>query len=138
VPGSDPPKYRTSYDARIEDGLRRFLDGILGEMDGLRYSFCVDVNGFTPSHNTKYSRAPTGDRATDLLHSRVKRKFDDDTGLRAARSTTESLLQSYMRDTGELLDDLSMPIHVGGQHWGRCGSASSLRCSCPTEPGGRE
>lgn len=128
VPGSDPPKFRTSYDTRIEDGLRKFLDAILGEMDGLRYSFCVDHNGYTPSHNTKYSQPATGDRAKDLLHSRVKRKFDDDTGLRAARSTTESLLQSYMRDTGELLDDLSLPIHVGGRHWGalRVGFEPSL------------
>jgi methyl-accepting chemotaxis protein len=128
VPGSDPPKFRTSYDTRIEDGLRKFLDAILSEMDGLRYSFCVDQNGYTPSHNTKYSQAVTGDRAKDLLHSRVKRKFDDDTGLRAARSTTESLLQSYMRDTGELLDDLSLPIHVGGRHWGalRVGFEPSL------------
>lgn len=118
VPGSDPPKFRTSYDTRIEDGLRKFLDAVLGEMEGLRYSFCVDRNGYTPSHNTKYSQPVTGDRAKDLLHSRVKRKFDDDTGLRAARSTTESLLQSYMRDTGELLDDLSLPIHIGGRHWG--------------------
>jgi methyl-accepting chemotaxis protein len=128
IPGSDPPKFRTSYDTRVEDGLRKFLDAILSEMDGLRYSFCVDQNGYTPSHNTKYSQAATGDRAKDLLVSRVKRKFDDDTGLRAARSTTESLLQSYMRDTGELLDDLSLPIHVGGRHWGalRVGFEPSL------------
>lgn len=128
IPGSDPPKFRTSYDTRIEDGLRKHLDGVLGEMDGLRYSFCVDQNGYTPSHNTKYSQPPSGDRAKDLLHSRVKRKFDDDTGLRAARSTTESLLQSYMRDTGELLNDLSLPIHIGGRHWGalRVGFEPSL------------
>jgi methyl-accepting chemotaxis protein len=48
--------------------------------------------------------------------------------LRAARSTTESLLQSYMRDTGELLNDLSLPIHIGGRHWGalRVGFEPSL------------
>ena len=28
------------------------------------------------------------------------------------------LLQTYIRDTGELLCDIAMPIMVGGQHWG--------------------
>ncbi|MBK8016876.1 MAG: methyl-accepting chemotaxis protein [Betaproteobacteria bacterium] len=115
---SDPPRFHTNYDERIETGLRRYLDEVLSEMEGLRYSFCVDRNGYTPSHNTKFSRPLTGDRAQDLLHSRVKRKFDDDTGLRAARNEADSLLQSYMRDTGELLDDLSMPIRIQGRHWG--------------------
>lgn len=118
VPDTDPPRYHTSYDRQIESGLRTLLDGILGEMDGLRYSFCVDVNGYTPSHNARFSKPLTGDKAQDLLHSRVKRKFEDDTGLRAARSQADSLLQSYMRDTGELLDDLSMPIRLRGRHWG--------------------
>jgi methyl-accepting chemotaxis protein len=118
IPGADSPKFRTRYDGQIEAGLRGFLDGILGDMEGLRYGFCVDVNGYTPSHNTMYSQAPTGEREHDLRHCRVKRKFDDDTGLRAARSEADSLLQSYMRDTGELLDDLSMPIRIGGRLWG--------------------
>lgn len=118
IPDTDPPRFHTSYDQQIEAGLRELLDGILGEMEGLRYSFCVDANGYTPSHNTKFSRPLTGNKAQDLLHSRVKRKFEDDTGLRAARSQADSLLQSYMRDTGELLDDLSMPIRINGRHWG--------------------
>jgi len=78
LPNADRAKYRTGYDVRVEDGLRKLLDAILNEMEGLRYSFCVDENGYTPSHNTKYSRPISGDRAQDLLHSRVKRKFDDD------------------------------------------------------------
>ncbi len=118
VPDTDPPRYHTAYDGRVEDGLRRFLDASLAEMDGLRYVFCVDRNGYATSHNAKFSRPLTGDREQDLLHSRVHRKFNDDTGLRAARSQSESLLQSYMRDTGELLDDLSMPIRIAGRHWG--------------------
>ena len=28
------------------------------------------------------------------------------------------LLQTYSRDTGELMHDLSVPIMVGGRHWG--------------------
>jgi len=28
------------------------------------------------------------------------------------------LLQTYTRDTGELMHDLSVPIQVQGRHWG--------------------
>ncbi|WP_274534870.1 hypothetical protein [Salinivibrio kushneri] len=28
------------------------------------------------------------------------------------------LLQTYKRDTGEVMHDLSVPLFVAGQHWG--------------------
>jgi methyl-accepting chemotaxis protein len=28
------------------------------------------------------------------------------------------LIQTYKRDTGEIIHDLSVPIYVGGQQWG--------------------
>ena len=28
------------------------------------------------------------------------------------------LLQTYTRDTGELVSDLSLPIYINGSHWG--------------------
>jgi methyl-accepting chemotaxis protein len=118
IPNTDPPKYHTAYDDKIESQLRVFLDDLLSRMPGLRYSFCVDISGFTPSHNTKFSQPLTGKREHDILHNRVKRKFNDETGIKAARNTGESLLQSYLRDTGELLDDLSMPLIISGRHWG--------------------
>jgi methyl-accepting chemotaxis protein len=34
------------------------------------------------------------------------------------RNTEAFLLQTYMRDTGEILNDLSMPIYIKGEHWG--------------------
>jgi methyl-accepting chemotaxis protein len=27
-------------------------------------------------------------------------------------------MQTYLRDTGEVLVDLSVPVHVAGRHWG--------------------
>ena len=50
--------------------------------------------------------------------SRDKRMFTDTVGTRAAQNTVRLLLQTYRRDTGEILNDLSMPIHVRGRHWG--------------------
>jgi len=38
--------------------------------------------------------------------------------VRRSTSTTPMLLQTYMRDTGEVINDLSMPIVVDNKHWG--------------------
>jgi methyl-accepting chemotaxis protein len=119
VPHTNPPKYRTSYDSQCEAELRRLGDEVLVEIPALRFAFFVDENGYAPSHNTRYSKPPTGDPKVDLMASRDKRIFDDETSKRLARNVEQDvLLQSYVRDTGELLTDLSMPVYVSQRHWG--------------------
>ena len=118
IPGTAPQKYRTGYDARVESALQALYDRLVAEVPGAVFALGVDVNGFAPTHNRKYSQAPTGDTAVDIVQSRDKRIFDDTTGARAAKNTAALLLQTYRRDTGEILNDLSLPIHVDGRHWG--------------------
>lgn len=55
---------------------------------------------------------------TRLLNNRTKRIFNDRTGARCGASTRPFLLQTYKRDTGEVMHDLSAPIMVDGHHWG--------------------
>ena len=94
------------------------------------YAVGVDLNGYLTAHNIKYSKPLTGDYQTDLVGNRTCRKFESPTELRAAGNTQAMLLQTYIRDTGELLCDLAMPIYVGGKHWGNvrvgCDSAVFL------------
>ncbi len=71
-----------------------------------------------PGAARQFSKPLTGNREIALQHSRDKRIFADGTGLRAARNPKEFLLQTYMRDTGEILWDLSLPLMVQGRHWG--------------------
>lgn len=118
IPGTDPAKYSTSYDRLFEQELRPEYDRTLQNIPGTIFTLCVDVNGYAPTHNSKYSQPLTGDHETDLAASRDKRLFNDPTGSRAARNRETFLLQTYMRDTGEVLSDLSLPILVDGKHWG--------------------
>jgi methyl-accepting chemotaxis protein len=118
IPGTDPKKYNTAYDALFDRELRPYFDRLLQEIKGGRFVVPCDTNGYVPTHNSQFSKPLTGDHQTDLLNSRDKRLFNDPTGIRAARNTKSFLLQTYMRDTGEILNDLSMPILVGGRHWG--------------------
>jgi len=118
IEGTSPQKFRTGYAERCAVELQPLYDRLVAETEGATFALCVDVNGYAPTHNAKFSRPVTGDAVVDLAESRDKRIFDDPAGLRAATNARPLLLQTYARDTGEILNDLSMPIHVGGVHWG--------------------
>lgn len=127
IPNSSPPRYQTTYDNEVENDLRRIYDDVLTSLPGCVYSLAVDNQGYAPSHNEKFSQKPTGDHATDLVHCRAKRIFDDVVGKKLAQNQKPFLFQSYLRDTGEVINDLSMPVFINGRHWGavRVGFESS-------------
>ncbi len=61
----------------------------------------------------------TGDFETDNLHSRHQKIYNANRAeVRRAENIEPFLLQTYMRDTGEVLNDLSLPLYVNGKHWG--------------------
>ncbi|WP_273027747.1 methyl-accepting chemotaxis protein [Massilia timonae] len=115
---SDPPRFTTSYDRAVERDLQQLFDRVLTELPGAAYALAVDNRGYAPTHNTKFSRPSTGQREHDLVYCRNKRIFDDPVGIRLAKNREPFLLQTYLRDTGEVINDLSMPIVFQGKHWG--------------------
>jgi methyl-accepting chemotaxis protein len=118
MPNTKPQKYRTAFDEYFPRELQPSYDALTNDIPGGTYALCVDENGYAPTHNAKFSQPMSGNYEKDLLVSRDKRIFNDPTGLRSAQNTQSFLLQTYCRDTGEVLNDLSMPIHIGGRHWG--------------------
>ena len=118
IPGSNPKRFTTVYDGQCDSELTRMYDDLLRDVPGLTYSLAVDTNGYAPAHNGVFSNAPSGDPAVDLLKCRHKRIFNDPVGLKLAKNQKSSLFQTYVRDTGEILNDLSMPIVINGRHWG--------------------
>ena len=118
IPGSDPKRYTTAYDNQCDTELTRIYDDLLSDLPGLTYSLAVDNKGYAPAHNGVFSNQPSGDPVTDLAKCRHKRIFNDPVGLKLAKNQKASLFQTYVRDTGEILADLSMPIVIGGRHWG--------------------
>ncbi len=118
IPGSDPARFTTRYDQAVEPELQALYDELLQSLPGCVYALAVDNQGYAPAHNKAFSNPPSGDRATDLAKCRHKRIFDDPVGVKLARNQQRFLFQTYLRDTGEVINDLSMPIFIGGQHWG--------------------
>jgi len=117
IPGTDPQKYTTKYDAYLDKVIKEIQDEYLKD-DQVVFAVLVDRNGYLPTHNTKYSQPLTGDREKDKLNNRTKRLFNDPVGLAAARNEQELLKQVYARDTGEKMWDISAPVYVKGKHWG--------------------
>lgn len=118
IPGTNPPKHTTKFDAFTDRVLPALQEGLLTTMPQLVYAGAVDNNGYFPTHNKKFSQRLTGDYDTDLVNNRTKRIFNDRTGARCSANTKPFLLQTYKRDTGEIMHDLSVPIYVAGRHWG--------------------
>ena len=113
----DPPKYHTKYDAYLDKAILSLQDEFLLDQS-IIFAVTVDINGYLPTHNTKYQQPITGDAAKDKMGNRTKRIFNDPVGLQAGKNTTKGLLQVYKRDTGETMWDVSSPIYVKGKHWG--------------------
>jgi len=119
VAGSNPTKFSTKYDKHVEKHFQDMSEEILSKINGCIFSLAVDSNGYAPTHNRKFAQKPTGDIQVDTANSRDKRMFNDPTGLRSAKNNeVPFLIQTYARDTGEIVNDLSLPIVVNGRHWG--------------------
>lgn len=118
IPGTWPPKYRSRFDAYCDEVLPAIQEPLLQRHEGLVFAIACTPQGYVPTHNTAFSAAPTGEREHDMAKSRSKRLFNDRTGLRCGSHQQSVLLQTYTRDTGELMHDLSVPIQVNGRHWG--------------------
>jgi methyl-accepting chemotaxis protein len=118
VPNTNPQKYKTAYDSQTDKDLQALYDRALGEIDGASYAACVDINGYSATHNSKYSKPLTGNPETDAIWSRDKRIYNDEKGIKAARNVQQFLIQSYTTAAGEVVNDLALPIFVNGNHWG--------------------
>ncbi|MYM73497.1 methyl-accepting chemotaxis protein [Duganella sp. FT134W] len=127
IPNTDPPKHKTRFDDFTDRVLPPLQEGLLQAMPQLAYAGTVDNNGYFPTHNKKFSQPLTGNYDIDIVNNRTKRIFSDRTGKRCGSNTKPFLLQTYKRDTGEVMHDLSAPIYVDGKHWGgfRIGYRSS-------------
>ena len=118
IAGTNPPKHTSAFDTFTDKVLPAIQEAILEQMPQIAYAGAVDSKGYFPTHNRKFCQPLTGDYDIDLLNNRTKRIFSDRTGARCGASTRPFLLQTYKRDTGEVMHDLSVPIHVHGKHWG--------------------
>ncbi len=146
--GFDPPKFCTRGDHAVDQAVIAVIDRRLAEAGGRILSMgVVDVNGFAVAMSSRDCQSWTGDPARDVAGNRIKRIYDDPVGLRAARAGLADadripkraprsrfaregvdldrpapagtfLAQTYARDTGAVVTDIAVPIHLLGRRFG--------------------
>lgn len=114
-----PHKFTTSFtNAFIKDMIPHY-ESAKKEIPNSIYVLAIDRKGYLPAHHEAFSKPMTGNPEQDLIYSRHQRIFlSNNSEKRRCSHTNSMLLQTYMRDTGQILNDLSMPIYIDGQHWG--------------------
>ena len=127
-PNTNPQKFQVSYCSAFEQQMQPLLESALTSLRGGVYALMIDTRGYGAIHNQKFSKPLTGNYQNDLVGNRTRRIWDDVTGQRGAKNTQPMLVQTYARDTGEILSEINMPIMVGGRHWGavRVGCESTV------------
>jgi methyl-accepting chemotaxis protein len=122
IAGSDPVQYETRALAVLDQLLPPLQEPIVAEDARLVFACAVDINGYLPVHNARYSHAQrAGERAWNTANCRNRRIFDDRAGLLAARNVKPFFAQVYARDLGDrtvVMKEVDVPIHVAGRHWG--------------------
>ena len=113
-----PQKYSTLSDRLFDEIVSPIQEVTLTKDSSLLYAVCGDIAGYLPSHNLKYCKPLTGDFVKDRDNNRTKRIFTDRTAVRTSANTEPFLLQTYQRDTGEVLNDMSTPLYIQGRRWG--------------------
>ena len=115
IPNTNPQKFSTKFDGFCDKVLGPIIDKLVQENKTIAYTVAINPDGYVPTHN---ARAPlSGNYERDLIANRTKRIYTD-RGVRGARHQKPVLLQTYLRETGEVLHDISMPIYIKGKHWG--------------------
>jgi methyl-accepting chemotaxis protein len=122
IPGSNPEQFMTKF-TRITDKYQPDIQEPIAARDE-RIVFCaaVDINGYLPTHNNKFSNEQRPDDPVwNDANCRNRRIFNDRVGLRAGQNGEDFLIQLYRRAMGDsfiMMKDASCPIYVQGKHWG--------------------
>jgi methyl-accepting chemotaxis protein len=115
IANTNPQKFTTRYDSFSDQTFPSVIDTIMKENSNVLYTVAMHKSGYIPTHN---ARAPlSGNYEKDLFGNRTKRIFTD-RGVRGANHEKTVLLQTYRREDGVIMHDISMPLYVKGRHWG--------------------
>ena len=110
IANTRPQKHSTAFDALTDQLFPKVQEPLLENNPHVVYAIGCDRRGYVPTHNKCFSKALTGDYDTDFVGNRTKRIFDDPVGRKCGSHELPFLIQTYRRDTGEIMHDISSPF----------------------------
>lgn len=118
VQNTNPQKYKAKYTDFVKKYIQPIEDRYLAMDSRFRYFLLTDDNGYAAAHNSMYDKPLTGNYEKDILGNRSMRIFNDPVGLAVAKNTQPIIIQTYPRDTGEVIHDIGIPVYIDSKHWG--------------------
>ena len=118
IPNARPQKYKTRFDDFTDQAVTPLQEQLVDQNSWEVYAISIDRKAYVPTHNRRFAQPLTGNEKVDFIGNRTKRIFDDPVGRRCGDHEQPFLLQTYRRDTGEIMHDISAPVYVKGRHWG--------------------
>lgn len=122
VKSSNPERYRNRFSDWADRTWRPVFDQSTIENPQLIAAVCSDLNGFLPTHMSKYSAEPTGDLAHDTASCRNGRILEDP-ATKKAKANDAPYLISVSRQEGDgvnflLTRAVFVPLFINGRRWG--------------------
>lgn len=123
IPNSNPAQVMAKFTLITDKYQPAIQEPILEKSERIVFCAAVDLNGYLPTHNNKFSHPQKpNDPEWNATNCRNRRLFNDRVGLRAGQNDSEFLVQLYRRDMGGghfiMMKDASCPIFIKGRHWG--------------------
>ena len=122
ISGSNPERFSTTLVPWADRNWRPLLNRAGDLNDDVIAAACTDMNGYLPTHLSRYSLTPTGDIQHDTKYCRNGRILLDETDLKAKTSSAPFMMAVY-RQEGDgtayrVLRNIYVPIFIGGRRWG--------------------
>ena len=121
IEGSKPPRFRTGLTTWAHDHWRPVLDAS-AETPGVMAAACTDMNGFLPTHLTRYSQSSTGDLTHDTRFCRNGRIIFDAIDKKAKTSPDDYMMAVYRQEgdgkTYNVVRNVYVPVVIQGRRWG--------------------
>ena len=121
IEGSNPVRYRTALMDWAHENWRPVLDES-ALLPGVLAAACTDMNGYLPTHLTKHSQAPTGNRTHDTAFCRNGRKIFDPIDQKAKVCPDDFMMAVYRQEgdgkTHRVTRNVYVPIEIEGRRWG--------------------
>lgn len=122
ISGSNPVRYRTRLCDWADRNWRAKLDSLAVSDPAIMAAACTDMNGFLPTHLTRYSQVPTGDVAHDTGYCRNGRKILDAIDEKAKQSSAPFMMAVYRQEgdgrSYKVVRNVYLPLSFGGRRWG--------------------
>ncbi|WP_128892586.1 methyl-accepting chemotaxis protein [Erythrobacter sp. HKB08] len=122
IPGSNPPRFRTSLTEWADANWRPINDAVVAEGGPIKMCSQADMNGFLPTHISERSRQPTGDLQHDTMYCRNGRILLGPIDLKAKRSNDDYMMAVYRQEgdgkTSLVVRNVYIPVFINGRRWG--------------------